>query len=86
MAFGQRGIEEFAVRQRGERIGEAFVAHRLEILLKLLDFLPRRRQPRFELLVVELHLLGALDETLDDGAKRFAVIGLRRAFGSRRRG
>ena len=78
MFFGQRVVEEFAVGKRGERIGEAFVAHRLEVFLELLDLLPRRREPRFELLVVALHLLGALDEMLDDGAQCFAVIGLRK--------
>ena len=79
--FGELGIEEFAVGKRRQRIGETFVAHHFEILLELLDFLPRRRQPRFELLVVELHFLGALDQALDDGAQRLAVLGVCKLLG-----
>lgn len=57
--FTKFDIEEFAVRQRRKRIGEAFGAHDLEILLKLFGLLARHGEPRFELLVAELHLLGA---------------------------
>ena len=79
--FGDLGIEELAIEERRQRIGETFVAHNCEILLKLLDFLARRRQPRFKLLVVELHLLGALDQAADDGAQRLAVLGVAKLLG-----
>ena len=72
-ALGESGIEIFAVGERGERIGEAFGAHRLEIVLQLLDLLLRCFEPRLELLVARLHGLGARDEMLDNGAQRLAV-------------
>ena len=76
-ALGERGIEIFAVGERRQRIGEAFVANRLEIVLQLLDLLARRREPRFELAVARLHFIGALHQMLDHGAQRVAVVGLR---------
>jgi hypothetical protein len=75
--LGESGVEIFAVGERGELIGETFGAHRLEIMLQVLDLLARCGKPRFELLVARLHFLGALHEMLDDGAQRFAVLDLR---------
>jgi hypothetical protein len=39
--LGESGVEIFAVSERGELIGETFGAHRLEIMLQVLDLLAR---------------------------------------------
>ena len=93
IALLQDLVEEFAVGERGQRIGQALGADDLEIFLQLVDFLFRRRQPRFELLVGVLHLLGGLHEAFHDRAQAVAVLGVAEllgdageAFGVARRG
>ena len=45
IALASAVVEELAVGERGERVGQALVADRLEILLKLVDFLLRGVEP-----------------------------------------
>ena len=78
---GQRGVEEFAVGELGQRVGEAFGAHYLEIDLQLVDFLLRGAQPRFELGVRLFHFLGGGHQALDDHPQAFAVLGLAELLG-----
>ena len=68
IARQQRLVERFSVGERGQRIGQAFGADRLEILLQLVDFLLGGREPRFQRMVVLLHLRGRGHQALDDRA------------------
>ena len=77
----QRGVEELAVGELGERIGQAFGAHRFEIDLQIVDFLLGGVEPLFQLLVGDFHLLGGLHQALDDGAQALAVLGVTELLG-----
>jgi hypothetical protein len=67
------GIEELSVGERGQRVGQAFGPHHLEILLQLFDFFARGGQPRFEFSIVGFHFLGADDQPFDHRAQRRSV-------------
>ena len=84
--FFQRAVEEFPVGQLGERIGEAFGAHDLQVFLQLIDFPLGGEETFFQLLVGDLHDLGGLHQTFDDRAQAFAIFRQVELFASRRRG
>ena len=70
----ERAVEEFAVGELGEGIGQALVAHRLEVLVHLVDFLLGGVEPLFQLLVGDFHLLSGVHQAFDDGAQAFAIL------------
>ena len=56
----ERVVEEFAVGELGEGVGQALGAHRLEIGLEFVDLLLGCIETLLQLLVGGLHLLGGL--------------------------
>ena len=65
----QRVVEEFPVGQLGQRIGQAFGTHRLQVFLQLIDFLLGREETFLQLLVGDFHVLGGLHQTFDDARR-----------------
>ena len=91
-ALVQRLIEILAVGERGQRVGQALVAHRLEIDLELIDLLLGGLQALFQPRVVLFHVARGAHQRLDDRAQPVAVLGgaealrrVREAFGVVRR-
>ena len=76
MASLQRAVEELAVGELGQGIGQALVAHRLQIGLQLVDLLLGGVEPLLQPLVGGFHFLGGMHQALDDGAQALAVLGL----------
>ena len=76
-----RDVEELAVGELRERIGQALGAHGLEVDLQFVDLGLGSVEARLELLVGGLHLLGGLHQTFDDGAQALAVLRLAELLG-----
>ena len=72
--FLQRVVEILAIGKRGQRVGQALVAHGFETDLELTDFLPGSLQALLQPGIILLHGVRRRDQRLDDQAQAVAVL------------
>jgi hypothetical protein len=75
IAFARVSSKYLRLESEVRGVGQALVAHRVEILLEGGDLLLGGRQPLLERLIVLLHLLGRLHQAFDDRPHRRLVGG-----------